>query len=160
MLVVKNPHASAGGGRDVGLIPTSGRSPGGRHGNPLSIIAWQIPMDRGTWRALVHGVTKSQTRLTWLSTHTDRDIIGSDLISLGAFLVAQMVKNLPAMQETQVWSQGSGRTPGEENGYPLQYSCLKNPTDRPCGQKESDMTERLTLSLSFISLVWEKMQWY
>ena len=39
-------------------------------------------------------------------------------------LVAQMVKNLPAMQETQVQS------PGEENGNPLQYSFLEDPMDR------------------------------
>ena len=44
---------------------------------------------------------------------------------------------------------GSGRTPGEGNGYPLQYSCLENSMDRgysPWGHKESDMTEWLTLS--------------
>ena len=44
-------------------------------------------------------------------------------------LVAQMVKNPPAMQKIQVQSQGSGRFPGEGNGYSLQYSCLENPTD-------------------------------
>ena len=44
---------------------------------------------------------------------------------------------------------GLGRFPGEGNGDPLQYSCLENPTDRPWGRKESDATERLTLSLSF-----------
>ena len=43
---------------------------------------------------------------------------------------------------------GSGRSPGEGNGNPLQYSCLENPMDRgawqansPWGHKESDMTE-------------------
>ena len=57
-----------------------------------------------------------------------------------------MVKNLPAMQETQVRSldskkstcsagelgliSGSGRFPWRRNGYPDQYSCLKNPKDR------------------------------
>ena len=35
-----------------------------------SILAWRIPMDRGAWRATVHGVAKSQTQLNWLSTHT------------------------------------------------------------------------------------------
>ena len=41
-----------------------------------------------------------------------------------------MVKNLPAMQETWVRSiPGSGRSLGEENGNPLQYSCLGNPMD-------------------------------
>ena len=47
-----------------------------------------------------------------------------------AFLVAQMVKNLPAMWETQAWIPGSRRSPGEGNGYPFQYSCLENSTDR------------------------------
>ena len=42
-------------------------------------------------------------------------------------VLAQSVKNLPAMQET--WVQ-SGRSPGEGNGNPLQYSCLGNPLDR------------------------------
>ena len=44
--------------------------------------------------------------------------------------MAQRVKNLPAMQETQVQSLGLGRSPGEENGYPFQYSCLENSMDR------------------------------
>ena len=39
----KNPPASAGDIRDVGLIPGSGRSPGGGNGTPLSILAWEIP---------------------------------------------------------------------------------------------------------------------
>ena len=43
VLVVKNPLANAGDIRDMGSIPGSGRSPGGRHGNPLSIHAWKIP---------------------------------------------------------------------------------------------------------------------
>ena len=64
-LVVKNPPASAGDIRDVGSIPGSGRSPGGGHGNPL-----ENPMDRGAWRATVHRVAKSRTRLRQLSTHT------------------------------------------------------------------------------------------
>ena len=43
----------------------------------------------------------------------------------------------------------SGRSPREENGNPLQYSCLENPMDLPRGCKESDTIERITLSLSF-----------
>ena len=68
--MVKNPSANAGDIRDAGSIPRWGRSPGGGHGNPLSILAWRIPMDRGAWQATVHGVTKSQTQLKRLSTHT------------------------------------------------------------------------------------------
>ena len=41
-----------------------------------------------------------------------------------------MAKNLPAVQETQVRSLGLGRSPGEGNGNPLQYSCLENSMDR------------------------------
>ena len=44
--------------------------------------------------------------------------------------MAQMVKNLPAMLETQVLIPGLGRSSGEGDGYPLQYSCLGNPMDR------------------------------
>ena len=47
-----------------------------------------------------------------------------------ASLVAQTVKNLPAMQETQVPSLGLGRTPGEGRGYPFQYSSLENAMDK------------------------------
>ena len=45
--------------RDVGLITESERSPGVGHGNPLSILAWRLPMDRGAWWATVHRVPDS-----------------------------------------------------------------------------------------------------
>ena len=44
--------------------------------------------------------------------------------------MAQRVKNLPAMQETQVQSLGRQDSPGEGNGNPLQYSGLENSMDR------------------------------
>ena len=53
-LVVKNPPASTGDGRDVGLIPGSGRSPGVGNGNPLQYSCLENSMDRGAWRATVH----------------------------------------------------------------------------------------------------------
>ena len=49
---------------DTGSIPGSGRSPGGGHGNPLQYSCLENPMDTGAWRATVHGVEKSQTRLS------------------------------------------------------------------------------------------------
>ena len=53
---------------------------------------------------------------------------------MAAFLyfsrVSQTVKNLPAMQETPVQSQGWEDLPGERNGYTLQYSRLEIPMDR------------------------------
>ena len=48
----------------------------------------------------------------------------------GAFLVAQMVKNLPANAGDVGLIPGLGRSPRERNGYPLQYSCLENSMDR------------------------------
>ena len=48
---------------------------------------------------------------------------------------------------------GSGRSPGEGNGSPLQDSCLEHPMDRPCSCKVSDTTEQPTLSFSFMRLV-------
>ena len=41
-------------------------------------------------------------------------------------LVAQLVKNMPAMQETPDLIPGWGRSLGERNDNPLQYSCLEN----------------------------------
>ena len=70
-----------------------------------------------------------------------------------ALLVAQMVKNLPTMQETPYLIPELGRSPGEGNGYLLQYSCLGNPIDRGAWwsvrgvTKELDTTDRLILRL-------------
>ena len=63
VLVVKNPPPSAGDIRDTGLIPGSGKSPGGEHGNPLQYSCLENPIERGAWQATVHGVTKSLTQL-------------------------------------------------------------------------------------------------
>ena len=59
VLEVKNPPADARDIRGTGSLPGSGRSPGGGHGNPLQYSSLENPMDRGAWRAAVHGVTKS-----------------------------------------------------------------------------------------------------
>ena len=80
-IVVKNLPANAA---DVGLIPGSGRSPGGGNGNPLQYSCLKNPMDRGAipwnrecipdtelthcnWWVTVHGASKSWTQL---SMHT------------------------------------------------------------------------------------------
>ena len=44
---------------DLGSIPGLGRSPGEGNGNPLQYSCQENPMDRGTWWAVVHGVTES-----------------------------------------------------------------------------------------------------
>ena len=55
-LVLKNLPANAGDTGEVGLIPGFGKAPGERNGNWYSCLG--NPMDRGTWRATVHVVTK------------------------------------------------------------------------------------------------------
>ena len=59
--VVKNPPVNAG---DVGSILGLGRPPGEGNGNPLQYFYLENSMDRGAWRATVHGVAKSWTRLS------------------------------------------------------------------------------------------------
>ena len=83
--------------RDTGLIPGLGRSPGGGHGNPLQYSCLENPMDRGA---------RQPAYSPW--GHTELATT-SDLVHIciyGASLVAQMVKNLPATQETRVQSLG------------------------------------------------------
>ena len=59
-LLVKNPPVNAEEIRETGSIPGSGRSPGEGNGNPLQYSYLEDPIDRGAWRAIVHGVTKNQ----------------------------------------------------------------------------------------------------
>ena len=59
--MVKNLPANAGDIKDVGLIPGSGRSPGGGHGNSLQYSCLEIPMARRAWWATVHGVKELDT---------------------------------------------------------------------------------------------------
>ena len=63
---------------DTGLIPESGRSPGGGHGNPLPYSCLEHCMDRVAWWATFHGVDKRQTGLKQLSPHYT--------VLIGAFL--------------------------------------------------------------------------
>ena len=62
--MVKNPPANAGDASDMDSIPGSGRSPGEGNGYPLQYSFVENSMDRGAWWAIVHGVTKSRTRLS------------------------------------------------------------------------------------------------
>ena len=74
-------------------------------------------------------------------------------IPVGASLIAQLVKNPPAIRETWVQFLG-GEDPLEKGkGYPLQYSGLENSMDSPWGLKELDTTERLSL---FTFRMWEQ----
>ena len=63
-LVLKNPPASAGDARDAGLIPASERSIGEGNGNPFQYSCLKNSVDRGTWWAIVHRVSKTQMLLS------------------------------------------------------------------------------------------------
>ena len=123
-----------------------------------SILAWRIP--RTEEPARLQSMLLQRVRHDWATkhTHTHTECL------CRASLVAQIVKNLPAMQETWFWSLGQedpwkkGMEPtpvflhGEFHGQRSLAGCS------PWSRKESDMTERLTLSLSFIhsacALIW------
>ena len=87
------------------------------------ILAWRNPMDRGTWWATVHVVAKSWT---WQSPER----LNHSTANFRASLVAQLVKNLPAMQET--WVRSLDWEDPLEEGMATHSSILawRNPMDR------------------------------
>ena len=100
---------------DLGSIPGL-RSPGEGNGYPLQYSCLENSMDRGAWWATVHGVTKSQSQLSnFSSLHFPGGSAGKE---------SACTAGDPGL------IPGWGRSLGEGNGYPLQYSCLKNSMDR------------------------------
>ena len=57
--MVMNLPANAGDLRDTGSIPGLGKFPGGGHGSPLQYSCLENLVDRGAWRATVHGIAES-----------------------------------------------------------------------------------------------------
>ena len=86
--VVKESASSAGDTREVGSIPRLGRSSGGRRGNPLQYCCLENPMDSGAWWATVHGVTKIQTLVKWLSKRAHPNREGHKKVSVTPWTVA------------------------------------------------------------------------
>ena len=84
-LAVKNLPAHTGDTRDVGSIPGSRPSPGGGHDNPLQYSCLENSVDRGGWRATVHGASKSWT---WLSSQ--HKCKGSSHIKNERFLIKNL----------------------------------------------------------------------
>ena len=105
--MVKNLLANAGDVRDTGSIPGLGRSSGGGHGSPLQCSCLKNSMDRGAWRATVHGVAKSWTRLS--NEHTLHDGMEPASESLCPELTPETTGNIKA-------TQGVAREEGREQG--------------------------------------------
>ena len=117
--VVKNPPANAG---DMGSNSGSGRSPGEGNGNSLQYSCLENPMDRRAWHAAVHGVGKSQTRLSNYTTITPflgqkttqtiynlRCINAQEHVRKGATEISVSVGMAPPLHPSRVWgaiSQG------------------------------------------------------
>ena len=100
-LVIKNPPVNAGDIRNAGSIPGLGRLPGGGQGNPLQCSCLENPVDRGTWRVTVHGVTKSQIQLKQLSLHACRN--------LRRHFLRRMSGTSHRRQVTREWADGAPR---------------------------------------------------
>ena len=77
----------------------------------------------------LRGLVRITCETSWKNKFCGQEFLSLTLCG-EIFPVAQMVKNLPAMQEILGSIPGSGRSSGEGNGNPLQYSCLENPMDR------------------------------
>ena len=95
--------------------------PGVGHGTPLQYSCLENPTDRGAWWAAVHGVAKNRTRLKRLSKQASKEnqihpILGGSDGKASAYNAGDLGL-IP----------GSGRSSGEGNVNPLQYSCLRNP---------------------------------
>ena len=91
------------------------------NGNPLQCSCLENPRDGGAWWTASYGVAQSRTRLKRLSS--SRGFPGGSEVKASASNAGDP-GSIP----------GSGRSPGEGNGNPLQYSCLENPMDRGAWQ--------------------------
>ena len=137
--VVKNLPANAG---YLSSIPGSGRSPEGGNGNPLQYSCLENPMDRGAWRAPVHAIKKSRTRLSdytttakhtspteisWLAGgHTARALVSwqipksllpSTQVMLCVMLGGQGEGTGEEAPDNLTWESHSGASTGKGHGW-------------------------------------------
>ena len=100
-----NLPANAGDTRDIDSIPGSRRFSGGRNGNPFQYSCLENSMDRGAWRATVHGVTKGWICLS-VYTHTHTHTL-THTVTLMCSKNWKPQERLRCLKETQV--RGTGR---------------------------------------------------
>ena len=94
------------------------------NGNPLQCSCLENPGNRGAWWAAIYGVAQSGTRLKRLSSSSS----SSSMFTMGFLGGSDGTESACNTGDTGS-IPGSGRSPEEGNGYPLQYFCLENSTD-------------------------------
>ena len=101
---IKKPPEITGAPGDTDLTPGSGRSPGGGNGTPLQYSCLGNPIDRGAWRATVHGVAKSQTQLSTHASTLNKHMCLSKIFKYWDFSRGPRVKSPPCNAGKQVQS--------------------------------------------------------
>ena len=114
---------------DLGLIPRLGRSPGEGNDYPFQYSCLENSMDRGAWRATVHGVLKSRTQLRdWvqccLTISSSATLFSSCLQSfpvLGSFPVSQLFSS-----SLSIWASATVLPMNNKGWFPLGSTSLTN----------------------------------
>ena len=145
--------ASACNAGDPGSIPGLGRSPGEGNGNPLQYSCLENPMDRGIWRATVHGVAKSRTQLSdFIHTHTHTCItLGPHFSSASIWPAAQQSKDSRAVVSSSFCKAEFPRVswdPGGCSSSPMS----RIPCDRPHRRGEGLATWKCLLQSCFVTV--------
>ena len=112
------------------------------NGTPLQYSCLENPMEGGAWWAAIHGVAKSQTRLSDFTFTFHFHALEKEMATHSSVVAWRIPGTgepggLPSMGSHRVghdWSDlaaaAAADLTGEENGNPLQYSCLENPMNR------------------------------
>ena len=83
--MIKKPPANAGG---MGSTPGSGRSPGEGNGNSLQCSCLENSMNRGSWKATVHGAIKESDQTSWLKQWQQQQISSLKVFGfMGSFIL-------------------------------------------------------------------------
>ena len=125
----KEPTCDVEDAGDAGLIPGSGRSPGGGHGNPLQYSCLENPMDRGAWQAAVHRVTMSWTRLSTRACTADSlcCIAETDNTVKQSTLQSRVIHRLPVSNTQWTLCTPQGRNTGVGARMPPPFLPRKDP---------------------------------
>ena len=134
----------------MGIFPGLGRSPGGGCGNPLQYSCLENPMERGAWRATVHGVTKSPTQLKRLSIHSGHRQIGNHISC--SYPNNLKLRLHPSSSRFMMWGQRPSPGNVSETARPSKgrtKTCKACPQSRPdCGSGTNKSIWQITLLFS------------